>query len=480
MRAPSFPRQRPRLSTLRCAGLALSACSVVASCKAPPPRPSEVDPTATAPALTLPPATEVDAAPPVIAARCKAGGAELAVGTDEGDLDIGEAAATRDGFAVGVIHKTKDGMIGGLALVSRDVSHLKLVDLAPPNGDALPPRPFVRGVDLFAAFYDRPEGKKDSQRGTRVLHVYAIGADGKATVAAAVAQENDESLAFDVAFGERGGLVAWDEDAIGLKNGDIKVATLDGDRGAPLTVGATRIGSPIGTDAELPRVVARHGGYWLVWVASKPEESPDARADPNLLEGPGEVPSFHWLEVIALDDRGAPVGTTKKLTPATGHVAAFDLAPRAGGDVLDVIARDDDEAKDGSGGRILRITVRSPVAADPPLALVSEAVGRGTPDLILAADKATSWLEFTDTSDRVRLVPLDEARAPLGPPSVEDALDGARPLFYSGYGGAPAAPGAAGATGATGAAGAAGATGAMLTAYPEDPKAQLRSLVCTP
>jgi hypothetical protein len=252
-----------------------------------------------------------DAAPTFAPARCKAA-AEASIDAQGGDLEIGEAVATKDGFAIGVIRTTNDGRIGSVAIVPSDLSKVTLVDLAPPDGDAPPPRPFARGDDLFAAFYDRP--LKD--RKTNDLHVFRLAPAGagdtidaakaRATSALAIEEEKDGTLTFDISAGEKGFIVTWDEDAIGLSNGQVMVVTVS-QNGKTLTADAPRIASPTGTDAELPRIVARHGGYWLVWGAKKPEQPVDTRGDGSIvLEGPGEEREFHWLEAIALDEKGAP------------------------------------------------------------------------------------------------------------------------------------------------------------------------------
>ena len=406
---------------------------------------------------------EIDAGPVVLPARCvpSLGGATL--GETPSDLEIGEAMQTPSGFAIGVLRKVKGELVGSIALVEKDAKTVSFVDLGPPHGDAPPPRPFVVGVEVFAAFFARaappPPGGKPKT--TRDLILYRL-ADGKAQATSTISEQRDESLAYDVSLGDKGGVVAWDEDAIGNERGNIKIAVVTADT---KTIASTRIASPDGSDAELPRLVPRRGGWWLVWVASR-LEAPDAGLDPGQeIERPGEKRRFRWLELLALDAAGAAVGAVKRLTVNTGHVSMFDLAPRAGADVLDVIARDDEQAIDGAGGRIVRITITGD-KVDPPIAIVSESVGRGAPDLLDPIGGGTAWLAFSDTHDRVRLVPLDLARTPTAPPSAEDALDKARVLLV-----AATPPRTQGPDGGT--------TTDVLAAFPEEALGQIRFATCT-
>jgi hypothetical protein len=413
----------------------------------------------------------VDAGPAVLPARCVPSVGGVTLGAPN-EIEIGEAVQTPRGFAIGVLRKANGETVGSVAFVSSDAKSVTFVDLGPPLGDAPPPRVVAQGAEVYAAFYARPAplppGAKP--RTTRELGLHRI-ADGKATATSTIAQQRDESLAYDFALGEKGGVVAWDEDAIGNERGNIKLVTTSADT---KTLTPARIASPEGSDAEVPHLVARKGGFWLAWVAGR-LEAPDAGLEPGqAIERPAEKRRFTWIELVALDGAGAQVGGVKRLTSNSGHVSMFDLAPRAGGDVLDVIARDDEQQVtagqalgpgqlDGAGGRIVRITV-SGDKAEPPIAIVSESVGRGAPDLLDPAGGA-SWLAFSDTHDRVRLVPLDATRTPTGPMSGEDALDKARVLLVMAAG-APAATDAA-------------ITATVLAAFPDEPEGQIRFVTCT-
>jgi hypothetical protein len=376
-------------------------------------------------------------------ARCALveSGVVLAEGTEAADLEIGEAVEETDGIAVGVLRRSGGALVAGVSRVRGGTQ--RFVPLGAPLGDAPPPRPFVTRAGLFAAFYGRPS----KPTGTRALTFVRFSGEQPSPVYT-LAEQNDDSMAFDVAFGDRSGVFAWDEDAIGLRRGNVKVVVLSPE-GKELR--GPRIASPDDTDAERPRVVARRGGFWLVWVARR-LEGDEGRDGGHRDEAPALRRAFEWLEVVALDEGGEAAGPVRRLTSVKGHVSVFDLAVRVGTDTVDIVARDDDQAVDGAGGRLVRVSVR-PDGVEGPTAIVAE-VGRGVPDFLVLG--TSTWLFFTEPSDRLRLIPLDAARIPAASPSLEKALDRGRPLVrLSGRG-----------------------ESRLLAAFPEDASGQLRTLSC--
>jgi hypothetical protein len=231
---------------------------------------------------------------------------------------------------------------------------------------------------------------------------------------------------------------------------------------------ATRVASD--SDAEAPRLVARAGGAYLAWIARRPEGSGGGSS--NDIEALGEARSFSWVELAAIDLRGAPAGASRAVVPASSHVSAFDLAlrVRAGAgkpaeltDDVDVFVRDDlPVSSGGASGRILRAAAH-PDAVEPPSPMAADDVGRGAPDALVMSDGST-WLSWVDTAERLRVLPLDAARSPSAAASVEAALDDARALALAPAGSGPASG--------------AGGSVAVLAAYPRDPDAQLRILQC--
>ncbi|HEX8789340.1 MAG TPA: hypothetical protein VF765_00205 [Polyangiaceae bacterium] len=372
------------------------------------------------------------AQPVVVPARCKATGAGVALvgaGAAE-DLELGDAVAVADGWAVGIVHKVGASRMAAIAFLGPDATLARVVDLAPTLGDASPPHLAARGTDLLAASY-----ALSKRTDVRELTLYLVPKTADPKVIATIPQQRDDSLAFDLAPG----LVVWDE-AIAKPSprGVIRAAELmPGDQ-----VGAAHDVSPPESDAEMPRLAPAAHGYTVFWLARRPEAQASDAAAPA--EAVGDVRAYSWLE-----SSGTP---THRLTSATGHVSAFDVAPLAAGDAL-VVARDDGEAVDGSGGALLRIRVHAG-GADPPLALPEDGLGRGAPVFV---DAPTPWLSWIGPHEAARLLPLDANGTPVGPPSAEAELDDARPLAF--LQGAVQPP-------------------RILAAAPGDAVAQLRVLAC--
>jgi hypothetical protein len=143
---------------------------------------------------------------------------------------------------------------------------------------------------------------------------------------------------------------------------------------------------------------------------------------------PGEDRAYSWVEVVTVGDDGAPGGPPRRLTPALGHVASFDLAPRSDGE-LDVVARDETQSREGEGGRVLHVVVHPDGPVGETTVILPAGAGRGSVDLVTGAGDA-AWLTLSDAQDRPLVLPLGPTRSPvpLAAPSVEDALEGGRLL----------------------------------------------------
>ncbi|HEY6462247.1 MAG TPA: hypothetical protein VIY73_18900, partial [Polyangiaceae bacterium] len=216
-------------------------------------------------------------------ARCAPAGERLTIPSPE-DLEIGDAVPVADGYAVGLIHRTSAGRVGAVAFVGKAATNVRVVDLPPTLGDAPPPRLAVRGSDVLAAEYVLPK-KSDA----RALTIETVEAGGQTKAVGALAQQRDDSFAFDLAPS----LVVWDEAAPGaIPRGVVRIAEVATDH-----VGPARDVSPAGADAELPRVFPVEGTprSFVVWIARRDEEPrlADAAAAEEVT---GEVRAQSWLE----------------------------------------------------------------------------------------------------------------------------------------------------------------------------------------
>jgi len=390
-----------------------------------------------------------DTAPQWVAARCRPEQAVLSIddGGALGDLEIGDAILQGDGQAVGVVHRTAAGRVAGVVLIPRGAGVPRVVDLAPTLGDAPPPRLASRARDVVAAAYSAPRA---GATGVRELGLYSITPEAPPAPLGTIRQQRDDSLAFDLAWEDSRGIVVWDE-AASASRGVVRASVLSADP----VIGPPRDVSPPESDAELPRVVPGGGGFVVVWIARSPDPS-SAGADASESEVVGEARVHGWLEMLTLDERGAARGPVRRLTPASGHVTAYDVEPLAAGPraPILVVARDDGEVVDGSGGALLRVRVAGD-AAEPPVALATDGLGRGAPTLVYGVAGQTPSLAWVAAHEHLRLLPLDAEGAPGALPSAEPGMDEARPLLWL-------------------------SAGRMLVATPSDPAAQLRVFSCRP
>lgn len=339
-----------------------------------------------------------------------------------GEVEIGDIVAEDGGYAVSVIHRTSAGRTCAVVHVGPGArGPVRLVDLGPTLGDAPPPRLVRRGARLLAAAYGTHRSNRASSP-TRELVAYAF-ADGGPASRAILAQQADDSLAFDLAASGSVSLVVWDEAEVGPR-GVIRAATLSPEE--PLAFGPSRDISPPDRDAEAPRLVFAAPKFVAFWLARRPEPA-DAAAEQNAAEALGEQRAYGWIESLDLDGLGAPIAAPRPVTPVNGHVSAYDVTVLGDGSVL-VVARDDGEATEGSGGRLLRVRVAAG-GVDPPLAFATDGLGRGAPALV---DGRPPWLSWVGPREQLRLLPLDEIGAPAGLASTEDAMSDGRPIMAMG------------------------------------------------
>ncbi|MEO7096876.1 MAG: hypothetical protein ABI175_26695, partial [Polyangiales bacterium] len=166
--------------------------------------------------------------------RCRVDGARLALPGE--DVVAGEAVLAPDALYLGVVRREGTKRLAGVVRASLDLSTSKMIELGPALGDDPPPTPRLRGttpiVTGFARRAAADAGAGDAGLGimgaTRRLEIARV--EGSALVVeTTIAQQADESLAYDLAWpegaGAGAGLVAWDEDA------PPEVAAALGDRG---------------------------------------------------------------------------------------------------------------------------------------------------------------------------------------------------------------------------------------------------------
>ncbi|MBX3188469.1 MAG: hypothetical protein KF819_15745 [Labilithrix sp.] len=391
------------------------------------------------------PTSSLDGAAPTVVKeslpRCRAEGLPLAI--PGGDVVVGDAVVANDALFVGVVRRdeSKGRRVASVMRAALDLTGTRIVDVGPAYGEDPPPSPRAFGGAVFVAAYTRAS-KADAgaarahgdETASRVLDLVRLEGDvtlGKKE--GSVVQQADESLAFDVAWPASGGapLVAWDEDAPPgdagkIDRGVVKVQLLAGDE-------RPRVASPETADAESPRLAPRAGGgYWLAWLArrSEPAETASAKADDaSASEGPGERRAFRWVEIVALDGKGAVVSPVRRVSPQAGRVASFDLVSTPGAELV-VVVQDEAAHAEGAGERIVRYVVAEKGEAIEGVELVDAGVGQALADLVVPAgsEAGARWLAWTDIQERAHLAPLGPGLVASAAATTEPSLDGSRVL----------------------------------------------------
>jgi hypothetical protein len=379
-------------------------------CRKAAPKPEEAAPPASAMPLPTPPQTP---------SRCDepAPGATLLLGEersgDEADtlpfsVEVGQGVATGDGFAVGALMPDPKRGSRAVVVMMGEKGGSRTVPLHSAHGDTPPPRLAYAAGQLWA-------GLLESGASNRHLKLARVD-QPELHWGAEFEQGRDESLAFDLAIGAQKGIVVWDDDGKDPDRGVIRLATFPikagGNPSSPRTL------SEKNTDAEMPRVVPRAGGFWLTWIARRPERTDDDAREV------GESPEFRWIEALPLDDNGAPTGQPRRVTPEKGHVLTYDLLGVEGGNAI-IVYRDDDTPSGSSGGVLMRVSIR-PDGASEPVVIADRHLGIGSPTLL------PGWIAMADATEETRLGRLDPRGELIDRFESERVLDRGEPVAARG------------------------------------------------
>jgi len=317
--------------------------------------------------------------------------------------EVGDGVAWQGGFAVGAIHESNTSLAISVVTLDADGHNAKIIPLGIAHGDVEPPRLFAEGATLAAGVLE-PDANGRSLRLAKI-------SNAAVTWGATLHEQGDESQAFDIALGEKKGIAVWDED--GPSSSIIQVSTFDT---ATLTNATPpRVISRPTADAESPRLTTRAGGgYWLAYVARSAEPF---SVDASFV---AEEIGFRWVEVVALDANGSPIGVARAATPKDGHVMVFDLAPAPDGGAL-VVYRNDDTPTGAAGGEVMRVLVH-PAAIDAPSVLTRDEVGAGVPNVL------PGWIAVLDAADVTRLAPLGPLGEIEAPFNAEPGIGSGEPI----------------------------------------------------
>ncbi len=346
-------------------------------------------------------------------------------------LEIGNAVAYAGGYAFGFASDSPSGRQASIA-VARSDGVLQRIDLGDICADCPPPIVAAAAVGavasgkLWIAAYGVQQGAKDPVRDRFALYSLEAPSRLARVYVAPVAVRAGSPPSFDLDALPSGAVMAGEE-ATGPGHGTIRAAIVQGDRSGQASPFDA---SPPESDADSPRVITVGSEVKVLWIAHAPDAvvSPDAAQ----AEVPGTARTFDWVQSISLDGRGVSTDVVHDLTARTGHVSGFDAGkvnlgtrptPTSPPAVL-VVARDERRGSDGSEGVIVRVLMKGGVI-EPPVPLPAENLGRGGPSLVVGS---RGWVFWSNPSDELNLLALDEKGMPAGVPSLETEMAGARPL----------------------------------------------------
>jgi len=307
-------------------------------------------------------------------------------------VEVGRGASIDGGFAVGVKHQRRSpagqATIAAVAVLDAKASKVDLVELETTRADMDAPLVVGHGGRWIAAMLE----PNASGLALRLVQQQ----QGNLRWGAELPQGRDESLAFDMAFGERTGVVVWDDVSADGDRATVMLAAVDGDslqgRGRARAVSAEDV------HAELPRIIARPGGFWVSWVArAKGEveqgERPEGRFAAERIDN-------SWLEVLMLDADGKAQGNPRAITSKDDHVLVYDIEPGKDGAAM-FAWRDDDTPSGAQGGRVTAMLVEQSGAGQMQL-VAEDKVGAGVPTLL------GRWIALPDGRGAVRLAPMTD------------------------------------------------------------------------
>jgi hypothetical protein len=309
-------------------------------------------------------------------------------------VDLGDAVPTSFGFAVAGIRGAGEAF---LAVLSARVS--RRVELGTLHGDAETPAVASDGQDLVVALRTT-----DAAGFTIKLGRIAGPGSGAVEWGHELTQLGRSVTSVELAARAGRGVLVYQAELKGglrLVLGSFELAKLSAAVDAkPLDM----------KDAEMPRVLARTGGFWLSWVRSLPEPKKTERPGPSDGSPPRDPeerelldPGLRVVEVVKLDERGKPMGASLRVGEPRRQLLLYDVATLANGGFL-VATRSDSAAPGAEGGAI----VLHEVSADGSVReerLDDDEIGAGAPTLLSDGDPAQPgpWLTVSAPSDATRL-----------------------------------------------------------------------------
>jgi hypothetical protein len=331
------------------------------------------------------------------------GKAEPGAQATEGDDDIvlpfastvGEASAFDGGFAIGAVRTERGASEAVLAIVGHDAKPGRIVSLGRVFGDPEPPLVAARkDITVIAV----PDGDAN---GT-MLKLASLATRAAEVKRGAEISNVDPEAGFSLALGEQNALVVFG--IRGRAGVSLKSSRFDPKEPGKVAEGHEIAGSG---GAEAVILIARTGGFFLVFTAEEPTAPPDTRelkADAGIDGGPDPdlvVAGPRILRVVALDTDGRVVGGVRTLSAAGENVGGFDAAPLSDGALLIAYRREElGTGLDQSGVSLTRVTLDGSTTSGR---VEETEAGFGVPRILVDAREKRSWLLARGAGDSALL-----------------------------------------------------------------------------
>ena len=233
-------------------------------------------------------------------------------------VEIGRGTVFAGGFAAGARRDAEGGAVAMVATLGIDGTGGKLIKLGRSRGDLDPP--VVAGIgDVVLAALLEPNA------GGRSIRIAKVQGEA-VTWGLELSEGRDESSAIDLAASGSRAVVVWDDVNVEEKRSHVMLSSFD--VATMRSVTSARPVSAPKTDADSPRLIARPGGYWLGYLAranegAKTKKDPSNAGEKAAKKGDddgddesGEAIQNGWIEVMPLDENGAPTAAARAAPPA--------------------------------------------------------------------------------------------------------------------------------------------------------------------
>ncbi len=306
-------------------------------------------------------------------------------------VELGRGVLFGGGFAVGAQREAEGGTVSMIATLGATGENGKLVRLARSRGDFDPPVVAAAGSTLIAAMME-------PNAGGRAIRIAKVVGE-QVTWGPELSENNDESFAVDIRASGSNALVVWDDVPLGRERSVIEIAAFDiesmrGSGGRAIT--------PPSMDADTPRLAPRPGGFWLSYLVHgvaktaptaegqdegeesdskpKPGKKRVRNDDDSDTEAAGEAIAHQWIEVLPINEKGAPAGAARPVTPKDSRVIGYDIEAGEDGRAI-LIYREDDTPSGSHGGRVKVTTIELGGIGEAQV-IAEEGVGAGVPQLL--------------------------------------------------------------------------------------------------